>query len=53
LINIIDKRFNSDVWRMQAKQRTTADEPTKSQTEINAILLDLLQDYPRLGLSLL
>jgi len=49
LINIIDRRFNSDVWRLQAKQRATANDPNKSQTEINAIMLDLLQDYPQLG----
>jgi len=53
LINIIDKRLNNDVWRMQARQRTTADEPAKSQEEFNAILLDLLEEYPHLGVSLL
>ena len=49
LINIIDKRFDRDIWRLQAKQRTSADDPTLSQEEINAVLLDLLQDYPQLG----
>jgi twitching motility protein PilU len=49
LINIIDKRFNRDVWRIQARQRATAKEPVKSQSETNAILGDLLQDYPQLG----
>jgi len=49
LINIIDKRFNRDVWRLQAKQRATAKEPILSQEEINAVFLDLLQDYPQLG----
>jgi twitching motility protein PilU len=53
LINIIDTQTNNDVWRLQARHRATPEEPHKSQTEINAILLDLLQDYPRLGLSLL
>jgi len=49
LINIIDKRFNRDVWRLQAKQRATAKEPNLSQEEINAVFLDLLQDYPQLA----
>ena len=53
LINIIDMQTNNDVWRLQARHRATPEEPHKSQTEINTILLDLLQDYPRLGLSLL
>jgi hypothetical protein len=53
LINIIDKRLNSDVWRMQARQRAIAGEPAKSQEEFNAILLDLLLEYPHLGVSLL
>jgi twitching motility protein PilU len=49
LINIIDRRFNRDVWRMQAKQRASVGEPNLSQTEINTVLLELLQDYPQLG----
>jgi twitching motility protein PilU len=49
LINIIDKRTNNDVWRLQARHRATPEEPHKSQTEINAILLELLLDYPHSG----
>lgn len=53
LINIIDMRTNNDVWRLQARHRATPEEPHKSQTEINAILLDLLLEYPHLGVSLI
>jgi len=49
LINVIDKRYNRDVWRLQAKQRITADAPVRTQEEANEILLDLLKDYPKLG----
>lgn len=49
LINIIDKRNNNDVWRLQARHRATPEEPHKSQAEINSILLELLQDYPHSG----
>jgi len=49
IINIIDKRTNCDVWRLQARHRATPEEPHKSQDEINAILLELLQDYPHSG----
>ena len=49
IINIIDKRTNNDVWRLQAKHLATPEEPHKSQDEINAILLELLQDYPHSG----
>jgi len=49
LINIIDTRSNNDVWRLQAKHRATPEEPHKSQEEINAILLELLLDYPHHG----
>jgi hypothetical protein len=38
---------------MQARQRAIAGEPAKSQEEFNAILLDLLEEYPHLGVSLL
>jgi twitching motility protein PilU len=48
LINIIDERFKSNVWRLQARQRATAQEPQQSQEEINVLFHDLLQDYPRL-----
>jgi twitching motility protein PilU len=48
LINVIDTRFNSDVWRLQAKQRATAGDPALSQDEINALFHELMQDYPRL-----
>ena len=49
LINIIDRRTNNDVWRLQARHRATPEEPHKSQTEINEILLELLLDYPHSG----
>jgi hypothetical protein len=49
LINIIDKRTNNDVWRLQAKHRATPEEPHKSQEEVNSILLELLLDYPHSG----
>jgi twitching motility protein PilU len=49
LINIIDRRFNSDIWRIQARQRATAKEEIRPQAEVNAILLDLLEDYPVLA----
>jgi twitching motility protein PilU len=48
LINIIDMRFKSDVWRLQAKQRAAAKEPQLSQDEVNVLFHDLLKDYPRL-----
>jgi twitching motility protein PilU len=48
LINVIDTRFNSDVWRLQAKQRSAAGDPKLAQDEINALFHELLQDYPRL-----
>ena len=48
LINLIDTRFKSDVWRLQAKQRAAANEAPLSQDEINDLFYDLLKDYPRL-----
>ena len=48
LINMIDSRFKSDVWRLQAKQKTAANEPQLPQDEINTLFQDLLKDYPRL-----
>jgi twitching motility protein PilU len=48
LINIIDSRFKSDVWRMQAKHRAAADEPQLTQDETDRLFHDLLKDYPHL-----
>jgi twitching motility protein PilU len=48
LINIIDTRFKSDVWRMQARRRAAADEPVLPQDEVNVIFHELLKDYPHL-----
>ena len=48
LINVIDTRFNSNVWRLQAKQRAAAGDPKMSVDEINTLFHELLQDYPRL-----
>ncbi len=48
LINIIDTRFRSDVWRLQAKQRAAADQPLLQQDEVNILFHDLLKDYPHL-----
>ena len=49
VINIIDTRFRSDVWRMQAKQRIAASDSQASQDEINDVFHELLMDYPRLA----
>ena len=48
LINIIDTRFKSDVWRLQARQRAAAGEPLLEQHEIDLLFHDLLKDYPHL-----
>jgi twitching motility protein PilU len=48
LINIIDTRFGSDMWRLQAAKRIAADEPQLSQNEINDLFNELLKDYPAL-----
>lgn len=48
LINVIDSRFGSNVWRLQATRRIAADEPQLSQGEINKFFYELLKEYPRL-----
>jgi twitching motility protein PilU len=48
LINIIDTRFKSGVWRLQARQRAAADQPVLPQDEVNVLFHDLLKDYPHL-----
>ena len=49
LINVIDKRFNRGVWRLQARQRISSKEPVQSEEEVEATMADLLKDYPQLS----
>jgi len=49
LINVIDTRFKSDVWRLQAAKRIAADEPQLTQQEIHSLFDELLKEYPRLS----
>lgn len=48
LINIIDTRFRSDVWRLQATKRIAADKPQLTQDEFNELFHELLKEYPSL-----
>jgi twitching motility protein PilU len=48
LINIIDTRFRSDVWRLQATKRIAADKPQLTQEEFNELFHELLKEYPSL-----
>ncbi len=49
LINIIDTRFGTDVWRLQASKRFAADDDQLSDDEIHAVFHELLKEYPSLA----
>ena len=49
LVNIIDTRFGSNVWRLQATKRLAADQPQLSGEEINDLFHELLKEYPHLA----
>lgn len=49
MINIIDTRFGSDVWRMQAAKRFAAGSNQLDDDEIREIFHELLKEYPALA----